>query len=264
MTDGLSVVELRGLPVDVHRRAEDHSLTLQRELALVHAAKERGTAAERLLWLSEQLSQRYAAFADQPREVLHAAASDRARRVDLRYEVPAHAAEAAVELRAVLDEVDDFCRTGGLLTLVATAEVQAYRRWFLGQFVAQIRDGAAPMPWSPALAGAGNESSGPVRPGPASASGRRAETVAVQEDLDLEGAARIRSALAAILDGGTTDLTIDLAGCEFIDSVGISLLLTTRDRLRHSGGTLAVANVNGRARRTLETSGVYDVLIQGA
>src|SRR3954453_9203022 len=173
MTAGLSVVELRGLPVDIHRRAEGHSLTLQRELALVHAADERGTAAERLLWLSEELSQRYAAFGAEPREVVRAAPSDQAASVDVRYEVPAHAAEAALELGTVLDEVDEFCRTGGLLTLVATPEVQAYRRWFLGQFVAQIREGAPPVPWSPAIVGARAESSDPVRP--ETGGGRRTE-----------------------------------------------------------------------------------------
>jgi anti-sigma B factor antagonist len=120
------------------------------------------------------------------------------------------------------------------------------------------------VPWNPARAGGGDESFEDARADGAAGGGRRIETVLIDEDLDLEGAARIRTVLADVLDGGITDLTIDLAGCDFIDSVGIGLLLTTRERVRHSGGTLVVVNASARAKRTLETSGVYDVLTEGA
>ena len=59
-------------------------------------------------------------------------------------------------------------------------------------------------------------------------------------------------------------LTVDLQGCGFIDSVGISLLLTTRERLLPSGGSIVVTNANGVTKRTLETTGVYDILTKGA
>jgi anti-anti-sigma factor len=261
MSEDMVVVELRAVPLDVHRRAEDQSLTLQRELALVHAADATGNAPARLLWLSDELSRRYAAFGDQPQSVLRTALAGDGSSVDLHYEVPAHAAEAAEELSAVLDEVDEFCVAGDLLTLVASPEAQAYRRWFLGEFVAQIRDGAPPTPWTPGrtrdVAGAG--ATGTASTGAIDGRG----TVVVDDDLDLEGAARIRTELAAILDRGVVDLTIDLAGCDFIDSVGISLLLTTRNRLHDSGGTLVVANAHGQPRHTLKTTGLYDALVEG-
>jgi anti-anti-sigma factor len=259
------VVELRELPLDVHRRANAHNLILQRELALVHAADELGSAPARLLWLSRELRQRYAAFGDEARSTLQTALSADAAHIDLRYDVPADVAQAAVELNAALDEVDEFCRAGELLTLVASSEANAYRRWFLGEFIAQIRDGAGPTPWSQAMAGhlgvsgtgAVDRAAGPPGgPGPVG-------TVVVDEDLDLEGAARIRGELAAILDSGVLRLTVDLAACAFIDSVGISLLLTTRERLQDSGGAIIVVNANGQPRRTLETTGVYDVLVEG-
>ncbi len=262
MSDEIVVVELRGLPLDVHRRAEDQSLTLRRELALVHAADEVGTAPARLLWLSDRLSGQYATFGEQPESILRAALAGDGSEVDLRYEVPAHAADAAEELAAALDEVDEFCRAGDLLTLVPSPEEQAYRHWFLGEFVAQIRHGASPTPWRPVPADHPVE--GPPDTGseqPIAATGHG--TIVVDDDLDLEGAARIRTALAAVLDSGVVHLTMDLSDCDFIDSVGISLLLTTRDRLQDSGGALVVTNANGQPRRTLERTGIYDVLADG-
>ncbi|MEP7202948.1 MAG: STAS domain-containing protein [Ilumatobacteraceae bacterium] len=273
MTDELFIVELREVPVPILSQTQDHNLTLVRELALVHTADERGVAPARLLWLSQHLDQRYAAFNDAPRQRLQNAIEGDESHVDVRYEVPGHAAEAAVELGAALDEVDEYCRSGDLLTLVTPLHALAFRRWLLGEFVAQIRNGAAPTPWSRFLAdldGAtdiGDKSQTPesqpavasTQPGADSDSG----TIAVVVDLDLEGAAGVRGEIANLLDSGVLHLTVDLRGCSFVDSVGISLLLTTRERLRPSGGSIVVTNATGMTKRTLETTGVYDVLTKG-
>ncbi|MBA2438213.1 MAG: hypothetical protein H0V52_07665, partial [Acidimicrobiia bacterium] len=54
---------------------------------------------------------------------------------------------ACITLGELLDESDEFCKKGEhLLTLTTPAEPLALRRWFLGEFVAQI-DGADPTPW---------------------------------------------------------------------------------------------------------------------
>lgn len=267
MTDELFVIELRELPLAVLSRAQEHNLTLVRELALVHTADERGVAPARLLWLSQHLDQRYAAFNDAPRQRLQHAIEGDESHIDIRYQVPADAAEAAIQLDAALDEVDDYCRTGDLLTLVTPPEAVAFRRWLFGEFVAQIRNGTAPTPWreSPfadadfdASTGAGDQS-----PKPHAGTGTDTATIAIVDDLDLEGAARIRGDIATLLDSGVLHLTVDLGGCAFIDSVGISLLLTTRERLLPSGGSIVVTNAHGMTKRTLETTGVYDVLTKG-
>lgn len=264
--DELFVVELRHLSLAVLNRASDHNLTLMRELALVHTADETGTAPARLLWLSQHLDEQYAAFNAQPRETLQQAIEGDASHIDMRYEVPAHAADAALELGAALDEVDEYCRQGDLLTLVTPHDALVFRRWLLGEFVAQIRDGADPRPWgdelltgSEAPTAAYASASADAVPGNGEATG----TIVIEEDLDLEGAARIRGHFANVLDGGVNHLTVDLAACRFIDSVGISLLLTTRERLRQSHGSIVVVNASGATRRTLETTGVYELLTKG-
>jgi anti-anti-sigma factor len=256
MTDELVVVEVLNVPLAVLNRASDHNLTLVRELALVHTADESGVAPARLLWLSQHLDQRYAAFNAAPRERLQKAIEGDESHVDVRYEVPAHAAVAAAELGSALDEVDEYCRSGDLLTLVTPAEALSFRRWFLGEFIAQIQDGASPTPWTNQLLAAD--------PGAATtATVPNAGTITIVDELDLEGAAKVRGDFASLLDSGVTHLTVDLASCTFIDSVGISLLLTTRERLAQAGGTIVVTHASGATRRTLETTGVYTILTQG-
>ncbi len=263
--DGLFVVELRHLPLAVLNRAQDHNLTLMRELALVHTADEGGIAPARLLWLSQTLDQQYADFNAEPREMLQKAIEGDRSHIDVRYEVPAHAGEAAAELGAALDEVDEYCRQGDLLTLVTPPEALAFRRWLLGEFVAQIRQGSEPRPWTDELVAhsqripsqTSTETNASTTTGPATG------TITIKEDFDLEGAARLRGQFASVLDRGVVHLTVDLADCNFIDSVGISLLLTTRERLRQSHGTIVVTNATGATLRTLETTGVYDILTNG-
>jgi anti-sigma B factor antagonist len=256
MNDELVIVELLNMPLTVLGLASDHNLTLVRELALVHTADESGVAPARLLWLSQHLDQRYAAFNTAPRERLQKAIEGDESHVDMRYEVPAHAAVAAAELGAALDEVDDYCRNGDLLTLVTPPQALLFRRWFLGEFISQIQNGASPTPWNDQLGADDGDSV-------VTAAAPNAATITIVDELDLEGAARVRGDFAALLDSGVSHVTVDLAGCTFIDSVGISLLLTTRERLAQVGGAIVVTNAAGATRRTLQTTGVYDILTKG-
>jgi anti-anti-sigma factor len=256
MNEGMHVVELIGLPVGVHDRARDHHQTLLRELALIDVAGDLGTASARLRRLSSTLREQYAAFSEAPEALIDQAIAGEGGRLDLRYAVPAHAADAAEELASTWEEVETLCRSGGLVTLVASPETIAYRRWILAEFLAQIRDGATPTPWRHH-----DEDETPAVPAPAeTAVSNNAVRLVVEEDLDLEGTARVRSRIARLIEGGARHVVVDLAGCGFIDSVGLSLLLTTRERLHGSAGSLVVTNVTSSVRRTLDTAGVHGVL----
>jgi hypothetical protein len=50
---------------------------------------------------------------------------------------------------ALLEQADELCRAGTLLTPEPSAAVKALRRWFVDQMAAQL-DGAAPTPPGPA------------------------------------------------------------------------------------------------------------------
>lgn len=145
-------VRILGLPLDVYQRASEHSDELLREFALVREDDSDHVPA-RLLALIDELNARFGAFTEGPRSTLQDALARGDRTIDLQYEVPAEAADAAIRLGALLDEADDFCRSGDLLTLATVPEGLAFRRWFLDEFVSQI-GGRSPRPWSAAMDGA--------------------------------------------------------------------------------------------------------------
>ncbi|MDQ4068564.1 MAG: hypothetical protein M3203_03670 [Actinomycetota bacterium] len=139
-------VRLQGLPLDVYRRASEHTDELLREFMLIGGDNSEQVPA-RLVALMEELSSRFAGFTEGQRTAMQEALARGDTEIDLLYEVPPEAADAAVRLGALLDEADDFCRAGDLLTLATPPEGVAFRRWFLEEFVLQIR-GHAPRSWA--------------------------------------------------------------------------------------------------------------------
>ena len=253
MNEPLVTVQLLGLPVAVHRRAAAHDDTLRRELALVRAGAE-ADAGARLFALSTELEGRLGGFTAEQRTQLDTADDDAT--IDLTYELPAFAAEAAEHLGDLLDEVDDLCRSGELVTLVTPPESLVYRRWLLGEFVEQIRNGRPPRPWTEVAAALDEVETDPPPPA------RPPDPpLFVEGDLDLFGAPTLRAAIAERLEAGATTIVVDLSACGFIDSVGLSLLLTTRERCRAAGGGLSVIGAGENALRLFETVGVRELLV---
>jgi hypothetical protein len=147
MSDLLEV-RIVSLPMEVYIRAREHHEGLTREFTLIRLADpETSDVPHRLLQLAEEVTERYSPFTA-PAERELAEAEERGQpQVDLTYHVPPSAAEAAQGLAALLDEADEYCRAGRhLLTLVTPPETQAFRRWYLGEFVRQI-GGEEPLAW---------------------------------------------------------------------------------------------------------------------
>lgn len=143
-------VYLLRLPVGVYQRAAEHNDELLREFALVRELQDEGGGLPaRLLTLMEELRGRFGVFSAGPSTALAAAVAGGAPEIDLHYRVPPVVKQAVIDLGTLLDEADEFCRSGAeLLTLTTPADALAYRRWFLGEFEAQI-DGRAPTAWPP-------------------------------------------------------------------------------------------------------------------
>lgn len=148
--DDLVTVRLVDLPVPLHQRATEHSEGLRREFQLLHEYTEQtGTATvpRRLVELVNAMRSSYGGFTTSQEDELEAAIAAGTDRLTLTFHVPPHAGEAARTLGAMLDEADEFCRDGQhLLTLAAPPDVVEYRRWYLGEFIAQTA-GAPPTPW---------------------------------------------------------------------------------------------------------------------
>lgn len=148
----LGAVHLLGLPVALWSQAQEHSDELLREFTLIaqqlHDGDGHREVPGRLVRLVQALTARYGSLtAHQDAELAAAVASGRAVIDRLTFQVPPEAADDATQLGALLDEADDYCRSGRhLLTLATPAELVRFRHWYLDQFIHQL-GGQAPAPW---------------------------------------------------------------------------------------------------------------------
>jgi len=147
--DRLHEVRILRFPLDVHRRATEAFEGLRREFQLVAMrTPEAGDVPDRLLQIVDALSREYEGVggdADALRDDAAARGDDEV--PELVYRVPPGVADACVALSQIVDEADEFCRRGDLLLSLATpAEAVAFRRWYLGEFTAQL-NGEPPLPW---------------------------------------------------------------------------------------------------------------------
>ena len=145
--EGLCEVRLVRFPLRVYARATEHYQELFREFALLAAStpEDSDEVPARLMRLIDALGRRYPPQTEHEAE--RAAALERGELSgDFAIKVPPSAAEASQALEDLLDEADDFCRRGDLLTLAAPAEAADFRRWYLREVIRQIA-GDPPTPW---------------------------------------------------------------------------------------------------------------------
>lgn len=148
--DGLLTVRILGFPLQVHGRAQQQAQEMRRGFQLVLGQEQLhpGSVPARLLDLSAVLSARYAGFTEsQEREIEDGIEDGRELLDELVFRVPADVADAVEQLRAVLDEADEFCRSGQMLSMATPPDLVRYRNWYLDQFSSQAA-GRPPQPWS--------------------------------------------------------------------------------------------------------------------
>ena len=148
-TEDLVEVHLIGVPLEERQRAAQHFDELMREFALMAGDATAGTVPSRLLELRNALLARFSSFLAGAGAEMDAALARGATSIDVHYRVPASIGTAAAQLDALLDEADEYCRSGDhLLTLAAPERAVRFRRWYLGEFVRQVA-GQPPEPWTP-------------------------------------------------------------------------------------------------------------------
>jgi hypothetical protein len=147
---GLVTIRIVGLPMAVYQRSSEHGDELMREFALIAGSTRNAEDAGvpgRLTAVVAEMRDRFSGFTVRPEVALAEAAARGDETIDLEYTVPPDVAQAAIDLGALLDEADEFCRAGELLTLASPPEAIAFRRWFLDEFARQVA-GGEPVPWS--------------------------------------------------------------------------------------------------------------------
>jgi anti-sigma B factor antagonist len=89
--------------------------------------------------------------------------------------------------------------------------------------------------------------------------GEAGAVVTVGGDLEFGTAASLRSALIDLAHQGCDPLVVDLAGLDFIDSTGLSLLVQAKQRIESQGHRFVLRNPTERVRRVLEISGLAEL-----
>jgi hypothetical protein len=148
----LRTVRIVGAPVAIWARAQEHSDELIREFVLIASERERSgidhDVPHRLTELIEEVTAQYGGFGEANEQKLLQAITAGVESLDLVYEMPPEVVDAVRHLGELLDEADEYCRTGEhLLTLATPPEQLAFRRWFLDEFVRQIA-GEPPLRWA--------------------------------------------------------------------------------------------------------------------
>ena len=80
--------------------------------------------------------------------------------------------------------------------------------------------------------------------------------LAVSGDVTFSTAAELRRSLDEALEGSPRGLLVDISGVDFIDSSGLSALLTASLEMRRHGGRLALVHATGQYPSILRFKGV--------
>jgi len=84
--------------------------------------------------------------------------------------------------------------------------------------------------------------------------------VRVVGELDLATAPQARTAVVRALASGGPDLELDLTAVDFVDSLGLGVVVSALKRVRSRGGHLVVVAAADRVRKPFELTGL-DALV---
>ncbi|GAB3085295.1 STAS domain-containing protein [Micromonospora schwarzwaldensis] len=86
--------------------------------------------------------------------------------------------------------------------------------------------------------------------------GRGCTVLEVRGELDMATSPQLHEALQRLVDAGTRQVVVDLAGVGFMDSSGLGALVVMFKALREAGGRLVLAAVRPPVRSVLAVTSV--------
>ena len=141
---------LRDYPLRLWAEQEEHTQALLREFSLLLIGADSGplrdAAPGRPVVLANLFQSRFGLLLQSISSERQAAYDRGQDRMDSLIPLVEGAPELLEQVRQVLDDADDFCRTGDLLLLPRPPHLVALSAWVHAELVAQY-GGAAPTPW---------------------------------------------------------------------------------------------------------------------
>ena len=139
-------VRIIGMPLTVYLEAQEHNDAVIREFALLAVSHESESVPSRLIALAAEVGRYFAPATEKLREQVEQAVARHDENVDLVMDVPRAAWSTLGRLSDLLDEADNYCEQGGLLTLASSPMTRHFRTWYTAQVRSQLQ-GSAPEPW---------------------------------------------------------------------------------------------------------------------
>lgn len=141
---------LRDFPLRVWARSRQHSDEVMREFTLMLEGERSGQtvheAPRALVALADMFTTRFGPLLDQLYAARWAALEAGQDRMDSEVALVEGTPDLLAQVRAVMEAVDDFCRTGDLLTLEREEVDRRLFDWTMSELVAQY-EGREPTPW---------------------------------------------------------------------------------------------------------------------
>lgn len=81
----------------------------------------------------------------------------------------------------------------------------------------------------------------------------------VRGEVDVYTSPALRDELYRLIDGGATNVTLDLADMDFIDSSGLGVFVGALKRIRERDGDLRLRSLQPSTRKVLEITGLTQV-----
>jgi anti-sigma B factor antagonist len=86
------------------------------------------------------------------------------------------------------------------------------------------------------------------------------EVVRIDGELDQASVPAVREAIDGAIESASRGVLVDLSGCGFIDSSGLSLIVDARRRLDAEGASFGVCSPTEDVRRLLALTGIDAVV----